>query len=154
MTDRPKRKEIPLKVKRVVGARQNWVCECGCGDPVTLIVRMGTEWDHMPALALREINSDGSDYIPPQHDPDHIVARCRASHRAKTSHPRGPHTSLGSDIHNIAKAKRLADPKPSKRPMKSGNANWPQGRKLQSRPFSKAADRSHGPSCRQIHQPD
>lgn len=106
MTDRPKRKAIPLAVKFQVADRQNNLCVCGCGLYIRPQKGRGTlvEWDHEPCLRLREIAPDGSDYIPPQHSPDHIDARCQASHHAKT-HGTGA-TTAGTDIGKIAKERR------------------------------------------------
>lgn len=74
----------------------------------------GLEWDHKQALALGGTNS-----------PDNLNPLHKACHRLKTSGSKA--TSYGSDIHAIAKTKRLANgPKKHK------------GRKLQSRGFDKS----------------
>jgi hypothetical protein len=62
------------------------------------------EWDHDPALALRAVRDDGS-LDPPANDPRYIVPRSRTAHREKTSGTAA--TSAGSDIHLIAKIKRI-----------------------------------------------
>jgi hypothetical protein len=98
---RPKRRAIPKRVKMIVAVRQAWLCKCGCGLEIGLAVKSGTQWDHEPALRLRDIAPDGKDYIPPQHDPDYIDARCESSHAAKT-HGSGA-TTAGSDIGKIKK---------------------------------------------------
>lgn len=120
-SDRPKRRAIPHAVRRIVAARQNYACGCGCGLPI--VPGGSIEWDHSPSLRLREIAPDGLDYLPAQHDPDHIVARCKASHSRKT---RGTGaTTAGTDIGAIKKLrKRERGPKPK--------------RKWQSRGFDKS----------------
>lgn len=118
--DRPKRKYIPLAVKRAVANRQHWVCKCGCG---TEIVHRKVHWDHEPALRLRDIAADGSDYLPPQNDPDYLDALCPEAHHAKT-HGTGASTA-GTDIGKIKKErKRCRPPKPKQR-MHNRQNQWP-----------------------------
>lgn len=69
------------------------------------------EFDHCPPLALREYDEATRTYTPDANDPEYIVARIKQLHRAKTSHPRGPHTSLGGDQHLIAKTRNGRDTK-------------------------------------------
>lgn len=63
------------------------------------------------------------------HDGPHIFQNLRPvhfeCHKKKTK----------ADVQANAHVKRLANPKPSKRPMKSGTKAWPAGRKLVSKPF-------------------
>lgn len=132
-SDRPKRKAIPVRVKRAVVERQSHLCACGCCYSVSENPNADTQFDHEPCLALREVAPDGKDYIPAQLDPAHIFAKRTACHRAKTSHPRGPHTSIDSDQHAIAKVRRLRGENKPKT-----NRTWPT-RKLSSAPFSKKA---------------
>jgi hypothetical protein len=63
------------------------------------------EFDHDPPLGLREYDEDTRTYTPPANDPEKVVMRIKADHRAKTNGPRGPHTSIDGDIHAIAKTK-------------------------------------------------
>lgn len=63
------------------------------------------EFDHDPPLGLREYDEATRAYTPPANDPERIVMRIKADHRAKTNGPRGPHTSIDGDIHAIAKTK-------------------------------------------------
>jgi hypothetical protein len=122
MRERPPRAHMPLAVQRAVVARQNGVCGCGCGQAVSEKPKSNTEFDHMPSIRLREINREGDDYIPPQNDPDYIVARCPASHAAKT---RGTGaTTAGTDIGNIKKERRRGRPPKPKQ-------------KIPSRPFQR-----------------
>lgn len=101
---RPKRKNIPRRTKDIVLARQGGICLCGCGSSDKL------EFDHVPALRLRDLTPDGKEYIPGQHSASHIVARCKPSHRAKTSGTGA--TTAGSDIGAIKKErKRSRKPK-------------------------------------------
>lgn len=124
--DRPKRKAIPVSVKRAVVARQGGLCVCGCGQPVSWKPKSSTHFDHEPALRLRNINADGTDYDPPQHDARHIDVRCPESHHAKT-HGTGS-TVAGTDTGKIKKERKRAKPKREYR--------WPS-RDLQSRGFDK-----------------
>lgn len=78
-----------------------------------MLPKSQTEFDHEPALILRDVNKAGDDYIPPQHSPDHIDARCPDSHRRKTS---GLGTTAGTDIGKMKKEnKRQRPPKPKRR---------------------------------------
>ena len=125
MTGRPKRKAIPKRIQIAVAASQGGVCKCGCG---TLIVWEGrkcsVQWDHNPALRLRDVAPDGRDYIPPQLDPDYIDGRCRPSHKVKTSGTGA--TIAGTDLGKIVKErKRNRKPRFKKA--------WPKGRKLKGR---------------------
>lgn len=122
---RPRRKAIPLKVKQAVCERQNWLCLCGCGNNVgTYQHKATTRFDHTPSIFLRVVNDAGTDYVPPQNDPDFIVARCLVSDGRKT-HGGKRGTTAGSDINAIAKQRRRERaPKPKRkwpsRPMGKG----------------------------------
>jgi len=63
------------------------------------------EFDHCPALGLREYDEETRTYTPPANEPEKIVMRLKQDHRDKTNHPRGPHTVIGSDRHLIDKTK-------------------------------------------------
>lgn len=116
MADRPRRRAIPQAVRRIVAENQCWVCLCGC-ERVIALRGGGIEWDHDPALRLRDVAPDGLDYIPPQHDPGYIVARCEASHGRKT---RGSGaTTAGTDIGKIRKDRKRARAPKLKRKMQS-----------------------------------
>lgn len=136
MTDRPKRRAIPVRIKRQIIAGQK-VCPCGCG--LELTIGLPTHWDHEPALRLRNVNRRRTDYIPKQHDRRYIVGRCVPSHKVKT-HGTGA-TTAGTDIGKISKERRRSRkprfkrPIPS-RPMQSSKTRWPK-QKLQSRPFQR-----------------
>jgi hypothetical protein len=88
--DRP---HMPLSIKLEAALRQLGF------DPADV------EYDHHPALGLRERLPNGR-YSPDANDPRYIVIRSRSEHRLKTSG--GKATSYGSDIHAIAKIKRLS----------------------------------------------
>lgn len=120
---RPKRKRIPVAVRKMVCSRQSWLCPCGCGQVVYYETKSNTEFDHEPALALRDVNEAGTDYVPPQLDPDYIVARCPDSHLIKTSGSGA--TTAGTDIGKIKKQR------------KREKAMMPQRfkRRIPSRPF-------------------
>lgn len=135
---RPKRKAILVSVKIEVIRRQRSNCtECKLplwpSDP--------TEYDHRPSLILRPVNAAGTDYVPPQNDPDHIEALHASCHQKRTTgrKPGATHTAttLGSDIHLKTKFARLEGRTKPKRkaPIKSrGFAKGPK-RKIQSRKF-------------------
>ena len=94
MTDRPKRKAIPMRAQRDSAL---WALGL---DPKT------TQFDHDPALGLRPVNADGTDYDPPQLDPRFIVPRETGEHARKTD---GDHVPLSGDKSKIAKTKRLEE---------------------------------------------
>lgn len=134
--DRPARKHIPMAVKRQVSIRQNGVCKCGCGTP---IFGGKIHWDHEPALRLRDISPDGTDYVPHQNDPAYLDALCIPAHKAKTN---GFGTTAGCDTGKIKKErKRNKPPKVKKRwasrPMQSCGKMLPKGHPLRSRPFQR-----------------
>jgi hypothetical protein len=130
--DRPARKHIPIAVKRAVARRQNGVCQCGCGTVIfsdslgSRTASPNIQWDHDPALRLRDVNRRKTDYVPRQNDPNYLVARCRPSHRAKTSGTGA--TTAGTDTGKIKKER--------KRAKKGRKTRWPS-RKIPSRPFPK-----------------
>jgi len=100
-----RRKHIPMAVKRVVVARQDGLCSCGCGEP---LAGARGNFDHNPPLELREWDEGANDTIPPANDPNYIDALIEAHHHKKTDHPRGPHTVIGSDRHKITQSARIA----------------------------------------------
>lgn len=78
--------------------------------------------DHSPPLALREWDDVAGDTIPPASDPKHLVWMSSAKHREKTSGRKNV-TVAGSDIHVIAKVKRLNGTTP-KKPAASFLSKW------------------------------
>jgi hypothetical protein len=130
---RPKRKTIPLGVKRMVLTRQGGYCP-ECGE----VLRNDTEYDHRPAIILRQVNAAGDDYDPPQNDPDHIEALHKSCHLRRTVGrvvgAAKTVTTKGSDAGLAAKFRRLERPIKTKR-------KWPSGPKMQSRPFPKKGTR-------------
>lgn len=91
------RKAIPLGVKLAVALR------------MLGLHGIKIDYDHDPALALREWNAKAGDFNPPQLDPNFIVIRTKEAHRTKTSGRKGEKrvTSYGSDQHAIGKIRRL-----------------------------------------------
>lgn len=86
---RPKRRAVPIPVKRIVVKRQGGICPCGCGQAVSEKPRTNTVFDHVPALRQRDINKAGTDYDPPQHSADHLDAVCKAESDRRTFRGRG-----------------------------------------------------------------
>ncbi len=132
---RPKRKAIPVRVKREVVERQKGVCPCGCGQAVSWKPKTGTKFDHRPPLRLRDVNEAWTDYIPPQHSADHIDAVCQEEHDRRTFR-RGAGAATRSDSSEIARERkrekeRAGEVKPKHK--------WPKGRKLQGRGFEKGS---------------
>ena len=129
MTDRPKRRAPTLATKLAVCERalkQLWDCDA-------------LEYDHVPGLWQREVNTAGSDYIPPQNDPDSLFVKPKAEHRQKTSGNGA--TSYGSDSHARAKEDRITG-KTKRGPKKAIPKRvdpWPPkgSRSLPSRPMRK-----------------
>lgn len=93
-----KRPHMPLAVKLRAALRLAGL------DPDAKI-----QWDHDPALAMRERTDKG--WIPAANDDLYIVPRTKASHAEKTF---GTHVPLSGDISKIAKMKRIAE---KRRPM-------------------------------------
>lgn len=88
-----KRSHIGLSVKLQAALLQLGL------DPKT------AELDHDPALGLRPFSTVTGDYDPPENDPRYLVWRDSVEHRKKTSGTKA--TSAGSDVHLIAKSKRI-----------------------------------------------
>ena len=105
---RPKRKAILRKVKDAVLKRQKNKCaECGH----VLHDEDRIEYDHRPAIIMRSVNVDGTDYHPSQTDPDFIDALHKGCHLMRTV-GRLPGaertiTSKGSDTWLAAKFRKL-----------------------------------------------
>lgn len=142
MTVRPRRKAIPVATKKAICARQNGICECGCGRPVEWKAhRASTRYDHTPAVFLRPVNASGTDYEPAQLDPKYIVARCLESDERRRSGGPQRATTAGRDTNAMAKQRRRDKPPEAKRawpsrPLKSAS-RWPQGQKIRSAGFQK-----------------
>lgn len=63
------------------------------------------EFDHEPALCLRDFDTATGDFQPAQNDPHFIVARTEEDHHVKTFGTKA--TTAGSDIHQRAHGRRL-----------------------------------------------
>lgn len=94
-----RRKNIPIMVKLQVALRE-------LGLTIEEV-----NWDHSPPLALREWDPVREDTIPPANDPNHIHILRIEDHKTKTFGKGGEKriTTAGSDIHAIAKVKRLTE---------------------------------------------
>ncbi len=131
---RPRRKAIPRIIKAKVAARQMWLTTdwhpvflcMHCRMPLTGDI----EYDHRPSLVLRPMNASGTDYKPPQLDPNYIEALHPACHQKRTTGrlpgAKRTITTKGSDIGIAAKFRRLERPKKRKV-------------KIPSRPFQKGS---------------
>jgi hypothetical protein len=129
-----RRKHIPLAIQLEVALRQ--LREVQSLAPV--------EWhlDHSPPLALRPMNDEGTDTVPPASDPRFLVWLPRAVHEAKTRGVAHGTSKLATrtegDVTRIAKAKRLE--RKRLRETVDREQNKPPlilTRKLPSRPFPK-----------------
>lgn len=127
---RPKRTAIPVTLKRNVCERQaNRCAGAGCDEIVSARTHSGTQFDHNPALRLRDVNRAGTDYAPHQLSAFHIDALCRRCH-AKKTHGTGA-TTAGTDAGKIKKERKRAKAiaaltdSPTK-----PRSKWPRGRKL------------------------
>lgn len=139
---RPKRKNIPDRIKRVVVERQGGLCLCGCWRPVHWRKhKTTTRFDHTPGIFLRTVNAAGTDYVPPQLYPDYIVARCVESDENLRSGGKSRATTAGRQTNaNAKQRKREKPPEPKRawgsRPLRSGKTTWPT-RKIENRGFQK-----------------
>ena len=109
---RPARKAIPRWVKDAVKERQHHRC-AECGLPLSALYRGAdrTEYDHRPAIIMRSVNVEGTDYHPPQNDPDHLDALHRLCHLRRTvgrlPGAEKTATTKGSDAWLAAKFRKL-----------------------------------------------
>jgi len=129
----PKRRAIPAKIKAEVRKRQGGKCGCrqNCGARLPPDGKGLVQLQHDPALALRPINDAGTDWIPPQHDPDHIYAELTTCHRRETYQGKSGAAVIGSDRYEIDKMRRHEKPPKPKRKWSNRNSFPPKG----SRPF-------------------
>lgn len=116
---------IPKRLRAEIALDQGG--KCRCTDKCEEHLQPGFHIDHSPPLKMREWNNDAQDTIPRANDRRYMVGMVPEHHDKKTNGPRGPHTSIDSDKHAIAKMKRsskmLVD-KPAlgeERP----KSNWP-----------------------------
>lgn len=74
------------------------------------LTRADVQFDHNPALELRDWNPLTNDTIPPANDPAYIDMLLVSEHAVKTFGPGGEKriTTAGSDINRIAKVKRIS----------------------------------------------
>ena len=140
MSERPKRKSIPLWLKRLVVARQSGLCACGCGAAVYADGR--SRFDHRPPLWLRTVNAAGTDFEPPQLDPAAIDGLTPDCHDLRSYGGKARATTLGSDAHENAKLDRLLGLTKKKPKRRWGSRPFQQGRGFQKRPKKKAPTRS------------
>jgi hypothetical protein len=71
--ERPRRKAISPRIKKIVLERQRHCCaHAECKFHPLFIKGDKIQFDHRPPLEQRPVNRAGTDYIPPQLDPDFI----------------------------------------------------------------------------------
>ncbi len=92
------------------------------------------EYDHRPSLILRPVNAEGTDYIPPQNDPefiDPLHAKCHLERTVgRKAGAERTVTTKGSDIGLKAKFARL-EGRTKKRPkIKIPSRPFPSKRKM------------------------
>lgn len=137
MTERPARKFIPIGIRLQA-------CLYMLGfDPVNEKI----EWDHFPAIGLRALNADGTDYEPAQLDPRFIRPMRKADHQIKTSGRKGESkfsSSGNGDTSRVAKAKRILEETEKRLRMPSRECGQRRERKgsIQSRGFDKTMTRT------------
>ena len=129
---RPARKNIPRAVKDKVLIRQQHRCaECWKrfdfnADKI--------EYDHRPSIIMRVVNVEGTDYHPPQNDPDYIQALHAACHLRRTvgrlPGAEKTATTKGSDAWLAAKFRKLEGKNKPKRKQKIPSRPFPKGRKF------------------------
>jgi len=122
-----RRKAIPLLVKLQVALRE-------MGLSISEV-----NFDHQPPLALREWDPEAQDTIPPANDPEHIGLMVTKDHKRKTFGT--PATTAGSDIHKIAKVRRLSRKEEEfrKRLLKPEDSESHRKSRWPKRPFPKRA---------------
>ncbi len=105
---RPARKAIPRSIKDKVISRQVGRC-AACR--ATFVVGDKIEYDHRPAIVMRAVNVEGTDYHPPQNDPEHIDALHKGCHLRRTvgrlPGAEKTATTKGSDAWLAAKFRKL-----------------------------------------------
>lgn len=138
------RKAIPASVKLEVVIRQQGRCSA-CGEPLQNVAT--TQFDHVPALQLRLWDAAEQDTFPPANSKDHIEAKHKDCHLAKTAGlPSKAASKRGTDITEIARLRRLTRKQEEFRqrllskadetieaPQQRQKYRWPK------RPFSKGA---------------
>lgn len=105
---RPKRKAIPVAVKLESVLRLDGKCP-HCSERLGDL--KGLNFDHRPALINRSVNEAGTDYVPPQLDPEFIEPMHIDCHKQRTFGPGGEKriTTAGSDIGIRDKVDRLSE---------------------------------------------
>jgi hypothetical protein len=128
------RKAIPLGVKLAVALRQLGFAK---GERV--------DFDHDPALALREWDREKQNFVPPQHDPEYVVIRTEPAHDKKTNGNGA--TSYGSDKHAIAKVDRVGEAEEAfrRRLLAKSDPDIEAPRRPRSRIPSRGFSRQHRP---------
>lgn len=100
------RKEIPCHVKVDLVLRQGGLCQT-CGE--ALGASSATQYDHVPAIQLRAYDPEAKDTIPASNDIEHLHAKHKDCHLAKTTGRKGESklNAVHGDVAEIARLKRL-----------------------------------------------
>lgn len=149
------RKHIPLRVRCEVVSRQLGIePPPASADGKALQARLAVlagllacevadlRLDHDPALEnrekIRDVDGEILRYVPDELDPLHLIYREKHDHHIKTN-VRGERGQFADNV--IAKRERRREKKAHGKPAWGkkikGRSQWPRGRKLQSRGFSK-----------------
>jgi len=104
------RKAIPDYVK--VCAAVRWALERKGPMDINLKEDLRTlQYDHRPPLSSRQYDTEAGDFIPPQNDPDHIVAVPKDEHLERTSGRKAGAektvTTRGSDVGEAARVRKI-----------------------------------------------
>lgn len=100
------RKAIPTTVRLDVVIRQEGRCKT-CREKLGVLA--DTQFDHTPALQLRQWDQDIGDTVPAANDPEYIEAKHKDCHAIKTTGRTGESklSAVNGDVQQIAKIRRL-----------------------------------------------
>lgn len=100
------RKDIPCHVKVDLVLRQSGLCHT-CGE--LLAASAETQFDHVPAVQLRAYDPEAKDTIPASNSIDHLHAKHKDCHLAKTTGRKGESklNAVHGDVAEIARLRRL-----------------------------------------------
>lgn len=102
--DRPKKKAIPNKLKLQIYIAHGGRC-ARTGEKLGHYLR-DVEYNHTPPVAVRPVNAAGTDYIPPQLDPNYIEPLKPSVHKVETNGESVEKKHLLAKNHDKAKISR------------------------------------------------